>query len=79
MISWKNSFNRILYKVITFAFTALFSGYSVFGGLGKEPPETPADFEPVLRFTVCSDIHLGSEMEQTNSKRCLLITKTLKN
>lgn len=69
MISWKNSFNHILYKVITFAFTALFSGYSVFGGLGKEPPETPADFEPVLRFTVCSDIHLGSEMEQTNSKR----------
>lgn len=69
MISWKNSFNHIIYKVITFAFTALFSGYSVFGGLGKEPPETPVDFEPVLRFSVCSDIHLGSEMDQTNSKR----------
>ena len=69
MISWNNSFNHFLYKVITLAFTALFSGYSLLGGLGKEPPETPDDFKPVLRFAVCSDIHLGSGMEQTNSKR----------
>lgn len=69
MFSWKNSFNHFIYKVITLAFTALFSGYSLLGGIGKKPPETPADFEPVLRFTVCSDIHIGSEMDQTNSKR----------
>lgn len=69
MFSFRNSFNHFLYKVITLAFTTLFSGYSLFGGLGKEPPVTPDDFEPILRFTVCSDIHLNSKMNGKNSKR----------
>lgn len=69
MFSLKNSFDHFLYRLITFAFTALFSGYSLFVSFDKEPPVTPDTFEPVLRFTVCSDIHLGDEMDETNSKR----------
>lgn len=69
MFSFKNSFNHFLYKFITIAFTAFFSGYSLLGGLGKEPPELPEDFEPVLRFTVCSDIHLDGNSDSSNAKR----------
>ena len=68
-MSLTNSFNHFLYKVITLAFTTLFGVYSVTGGLCKEPPEVPEDFTPVLRFAVCSDIHLDGTPDQNNAKR----------
>lgn len=69
MFSLKNLFNHFLYKALTLIFTAFFSGYSLFGGTGKEFPVTPDSFAPVLRFAVCSDIHLSDDADHTNSKR----------
>lgn len=69
MISAKNFFNHAISKVITIAFSALFSIYSVTGGLYKTPPITPEDFTPVLRFAVCSDIHLDGKEDQKNAVR----------
>lgn len=69
MISAKNFFNHAISKVITIAFSALFSIYSVTGGLYKTPPLTPEDFTPVLRFAVCSDIHLDGKEDQKNAVR----------
>lgn len=69
MISAKNFFNHTISKVITIAFSALFSIYSVTGGLYKTPPITPEDFTPVLRFAVCSDIHLDGKEDQKNAVR----------
>lgn len=69
MFPIKNFFVHTLYKIITFAFTAVFGIYSINGGLHEIPPETPEDFVPVLRFAVCSDIHLDGEENQTNAVR----------
>ena len=68
-MSLTNSFNHFLYKVITLAFTTLFGVYSVTGGICKEPAEVPEDFTPVLRFAVCSDIHLDGKEDQVNAER----------
>ena len=69
MISLTNGFHHFFYKTISIVFTALFSIYSISGGINKEPPEAPDNFTPVLRFTVCSDIHLDGETDQANAKR----------
>lgn len=69
MISAKNFFNHSLYKIISVAFTALFSVYSVTGGIFKVPEKVPEDFTPVIRFAVCSDVHLDGEEDQENAKR----------
>ena len=69
MLSAKNFFNHAIYKIISVAFTALFSVYSVTGGIYKVPEKTPDDFTPVLRFAACSDIHLDGDENQVNAKR----------
>ncbi|MGI6773066.1 MAG: metallophosphoesterase [Acutalibacteraceae bacterium] len=38
-------------------------------GAGKQPPKVPDDFTPVLRFAVCSDVHLNGDPEQDNAKK----------
>ena len=69
MISAKNFFIHSLYKIISVAFTALFSVYSVTGGILKVPEKTPEEFKPIIRFAVCSDVHLDGEEDQENAKR----------
>ncbi|MBQ7116882.1 MAG: metallophosphoesterase, partial [Clostridia bacterium] len=55
-------------KLMTMLFTAFFSVLSIGTGTGKTPPEVPEDFTPVLRFAVCSDIHLNGEDDDVNAK-----------
>ena len=62
-------FRRIINAVIASAFTCYFGVYSLVGGVNKQPPEVPEDFTPVLRFAVCSDVHLSGEENQANAKR----------
>lgn len=54
-------------KFMTMLFTAFFGVLSVGTGTGKTPPEVPEDFEPVLRFAVCSDVHLSGEEDDVNA------------
>ncbi|MBE6773347.1 MAG: metallophosphoesterase [Ruminococcaceae bacterium] len=58
--------HQTLSKIITLAFAGLFSVYSFFSGVKEVKTEKPDNFEPVLRFVVCSDIHLG---EDENGKK----------
>ncbi len=55
-------------KFMTMLFTAFFSFFSFSAGTGKTPPEVPEDFIPVLRFAVCSDVHLSGEKDDVNAK-----------
>ncbi len=55
-------------KFMTMLFTAFFGVLSIGTGTGKTPPEVPEDFEPVLRFAVCSDVHLSGEKDDVNAK-----------
>ncbi|MBE6775627.1 MAG: metallophosphoesterase [Ruminococcaceae bacterium] len=55
-------------KLLTMLFTAFFGVLSLGTGTGKTPPEVPEDFEPVLRFAVCSDVHLSGEANDVNAK-----------
>ncbi len=55
-------------KLMTMLFTAFFSVLTIGTGTGKTPPEVPEDFEPVLRFAVCSDVHLSGEENDVNAK-----------
>ncbi len=55
-------------KFMTMLFTAFFSFFSFSAGTGKTPPEVPEDFEPVLRFAVCSDVHLSGDEDDVNAK-----------
>lgn len=52
-------FHQALSKIITLAFAGLFGVYSIASGVREVKAEKPEDFEPVLRFIVCSDVHLG--------------------
>ena len=55
-------------KLMTMLFTAFFGVLSIGTGTGKTPPEVPEDFEPVLRFAVCSDVHLSGDEDDVNAK-----------
>ena len=57
--------SKFLTSVFGFVFLITGSGS---GAAGKEV-NTPEDFEPVLRFIVCSDIHLSGEEDQDAAKR----------
>ncbi len=54
MFNFKDMFRNIFPKTVTAFFCILF-GLSVGE---KSIPETPENFKPVLRFAVCSDVHL---------------------
>ena len=68
MFSFTNFFAQFMSKFLTGFFTLEFSIFSLFGGVGKELPKTPDDFTPVLRFAVCSDVHLSGETETDEGK-----------
>ncbi len=62
MVSVKTG--QLAHKVITAGLSGLF-GLSYLKNGGKyENKKAPADFTPVLRFAVCSDIHLNGEENQ---------------
>ncbi|MDD6011751.1 MAG: metallophosphoesterase [Oscillospiraceae bacterium] len=70
MLSFKNHFHQFMSKAITLVFTVFFGTTAIFSGVHEKPPVTPEDFTPVLRFAVCSDIHISSdENGQKNSER----------
>lgn len=64
-----NFFSQLIAKALTsvFGFVFLFSGIQ--SGFTAEKTETPEDFTPVLRFVVCSDIHLDGEETQEAAVR----------
>lgn len=64
-----NIFSQFLSKFLTLliGFLFLFTGFR--SGFAGEEIETPEDFEPVLRFVVCSDIHLNGEENQQAAVR----------
>lgn len=68
MASITNTFYHILTRLISLGFAGLFGVYSLTGGI-SEAPKAPEDFTPVVRFAVCSDIHLDGDPEQAAAKR----------
>lgn len=68
MFSFMNIMRTLLAKLISGLYTLL----TIFGAglpLGKTLPKAPADFTPVVRFAVCSDVHLNGDPEQAEAKR----------
>ncbi len=68
MFSFINSGRIALAKF----FSAYYSVISLFtAGINtsKELPKTPDDFNPVVRFAVCSDVHLNGDENQEEAKR----------
>lgn len=68
MFSFMNIVRTMLAKLIAFLYTLI----SVFcGGFGykQELPECPDDFTPVVRFAVCSDVHLNGDENQQEVAR----------
>lgn len=68
MYSFMNIARTLLAKLIALLYTVI----SVFcGGIGfkSELPECPDDFEPVVRFAVCSDVHLNGDENQPEVTR----------
>ena len=63
-----NFFAQFMSKFLTAFFTLEFGIFSILGGIGQPLPETPSDFQPVIRFAVCSDIHLSGENESEEGK-----------
>lgn len=61
MISAKN-FGRTLLSLLSAVFFAFLSVLTVGPGT-KELPVTPEDFEPVMRFAICSDVHFKNDNE----------------
>lgn len=55
-------------KLMTAFFTVFFAVFSVRAGINEEPPAVPEDFTPVLRFAVCSDVHLNGDENQKEAK-----------
>lgn len=64
-----NFFSQLFAKLLTaiFGFVFLFTGTK--SGFSAEETKTPEDFTPVLRFVVCSDIHLNGEETQEAAVR----------
>ena len=50
-----------MHKIITVAFAGLFGIYSLVAGVREVKTEKAENFQPVLRFAVCSDAHLSKE------------------
>ena len=64
-----NFISQMIAKVFTsiVGFVYLLTGFK--SGFTGEKISTPKDFEPILRFIACSDIHLDGDEEQINAVR----------
>ena len=69
MFSFMNIVRTLLAKIVTLLYTviSLFCG-GIFG-YSQEMPVCPEDFEPVVRFAVCSDVHLNGDPDQPEAAR----------
>ena len=54
-------FHHAVSKIVTIAFAGLFGIYSFVSGVREVKVEKAENFQPVLRFAVCSDAHLSNE------------------
>ncbi len=64
-----NALSQFLSKTLTSVFGFCFLPSGIKNGIKTERVTTPADFEPVLRFAVCSDVHLNGEENQEAALR----------
>ncbi len=64
-----NSLSQFVSKTLTSVFGLCCLPSSIKNGLKSKKITTPKDFEPVLRFAVCSDIHLNGEENQEAAVR----------
>ena len=69
MFSFKNISGQFLSALLTLVFTILFSFSSLISGTKQELPQTPEAFTPVLRFAVCSDVHLNGTNEKNRATK----------
>lgn len=68
MFSFMNILHVMLAKLMAFLYTFL----SFFGAgilFKADLPKAPGDFTPVLRFAVCSDVHLNGDPEAAEAQR----------
>ena len=59
-----NTFSQFLFRFLTGFFTLVFAIMALPFPTGKELPETPDDFTPVVRFAITSDVHLNGDPDQ---------------
>ncbi len=61
MFSLSTVFGQVMSSLLTILITLEFSIFSLNGVRNKEPEPVPDDFTPVVRFAVCSDVHLNGD------------------
>lgn len=59
---------QFLGKIIMLFFSFLFVFYSVGTGVSRPMEKAGEDFKPVLRFSLCSDVHLDGENKKNEEK-----------
>lgn len=64
-----NALSQFVSKTLTSVFGLCFLPAGIKNGITSEKITTPKDFQPVLRFAVCSDIHLNGEENQEAATR----------
>ena len=64
-----NALSQFVSKFFTSLLSVVFSVTGIKSGLTGTEINTPEEFEPVLRFVVCSDIHLNGEENQEAAVR----------
>ena len=69
MNKYNNLISQIASKSLTSVWGGAFSLSAFRSGIKGKKTEVPSDFTPVLRFAVCSDIHLNGEAGQTAAVR----------
>lgn len=77
MFSIMNVLRTLLAKLIAFLYvvTTVAGAGLPFGA--SELPETPDDFTPVIRFAVCSDVHLDGDPESAEAERLAKLFDTV--
>ncbi|MBQ7595318.1 MAG: metallophosphoesterase [Clostridia bacterium] len=69
MISVWNVLYQLVFKIMTLVLSLIFSLYPAAQISGAVPPQTPSDFTPVVRFAVCSDVHISGSENCENTRR----------
>ena len=72
-----NFFAQLVSKLLTSLFGFVFLLTGVKSGFTGEEIKTPENFRPILRFIVCSDIHLNGEENQEAAKRFATLFKDM--
>ncbi|MBO7178812.1 MAG: metallophosphoesterase [Clostridia bacterium] len=64
-----NIISQFIAKIISSAISFIYLFTGLKSGLKGEEIHTPEDFEPILRFIACSDVHLDGDENQPNAIR----------